>query len=666
MWRPGASEQSESHGVSDSCKPLHDALALIESGDQAVGKQLLERMVDDDHMLSGIAMAELILRIRLTKDEAADYLPRLQSCVEHESYSERQRARILHAIGFIYFQLRETRESLKALQASTVIFAETHDDIGLGQALDTLGSAFLWSGALELARRAFVRALALKQSVQDQLGQAITLGNLARLAVEGGQWDEAVGFFLLDLKLVDEKRDSLLHTRLRNELGRVYYLAGKYEAGFELLGQVMEEMAHANDDMSLFFCHKDLAMCAHLMGQDNTADKHLAAAVKYCHTQDPYQKAWLALIRGRLTSKSAPDAANADLAFATDEFCRLCIPDLEIESRLAFGELLADLGQMEQAIEQVVVSWRLVRDFSIGRHDKQLYRLVARLEIEKPGIGGANRSLAMDVVGSAGGYLLLEKLGQGAHGEVFRALDTDTGKQLAIKRILLDPYKQQMRREVYENLLREFELVARLDHPGIIDVYSFGRTTQGELYLAMELLAGGTIRGLMQASQGGAKDILRHLRIIAHSLHALHSQGVIHRDLKPENIMLRRDGTPVLVDFSISLFNTAGMVAGTGGYMSPEQSRGKKLDARSDIFSLGVIAYEWLAGQLPTAAVTSRGSWLKNILGKEHLPEPFVALGESVRPMVPLLCRMLAEDPDDRFDDCNQLAEQCEILLKSI
>src|SRR5271166_2143748 len=210
-----------------------------------------------------------------------------------------------------------------------------------------------------------------------------------------------------------------------------------------------------------------------------------------------------------------------------------------------------------------------------------------------------------------GPYEVLSPLGAGGMGEVYRARDTRLGRDVAIK-ILPESLTQDADR------LRRFEqearTVAALNHPNILGVYDIGQQ-QGSPYMVCELLDGETLREKMQEGPIAQRRAIEYASQIAEGLAAAHDKGVIHRDLKPENVFVTRDGRVKVLDFglaklarvetgstvsgggataAVAVHTMPGVVLGTAGYMSPEQVRGKEVDARTDIFAFGAILYEML------------------------------------------------------------------------
>jgi CheY-like chemotaxis protein len=265
-----------------------------------------------------------------------------------------------------------------------------------------------------------------------------------------------------------------------------------------------------------------------------------------------------------------------------------------------------------------------------------------------------------------GAFRLLRLLGSGGMGEVWLAEDTRLLRMVAIKilprHIAMDP-------EARARLVREAQLAAKLNHPSIATVHSIEEHA-GCLCLAMEFVDGKPLAAAVHRRELSDYETVRIARDIAEALAEAHAQGVVHRDIKPDNVMIAGKRVKVL-DFGIAKqigdsargqFQTEdGMVIGTIEYMSPEQALGKPIDARTDIFSLGVVLYQALTGALPFNGSTPT-EMLLGICRDE--PKPFM----SARPDLPnelgaLVTRCLEKDRERRFGSASELAEALEGVL---
>jgi serine/threonine protein kinase len=201
--------------------------------------------------------------------------------------------------------------------------------------------------------------------------------------------------------------------------------------------------------------------------------------------------------------------------------------------------------------------------------------------------------------------------------------------------------------DTFDRFLREYELVAHLDHPNIARIYDIG-VADDHLFLAMEYFPGGDLRSRMREPLPW-RTALAYLRQLAEALGALHEIGVLHRDVKPGNVLLREDGSVAFIDFGLarqlrleSDITGEGAIFGTPHYMSPEQGHGQALDERSDLYSLGVVLYEMLTGEKPFVADSPMG------VIYHHANAPIPRLPATLAHLQQLLDSLLAKRPDDR------------------
>lgn len=259
------------------------------------------------------------------------------------------------------------------------------------------------------------------------------------------------------------------------------------------------------------------------------------------------------------------------------------------------------------------------------------------------------------------GYKILRELGRGGMATVYLAEQEKFERQVALKvmspSLGADPGFK-------ERFIREAKLVARLSHPNIVAVYDVGES-DGQVYMAMEYHTGGDLKGKIQEGLTPF-DAARVICEIARALEFAHAKGVIHRDIKPDNILFRSDGSAVLTDFGIAKqgdantqFTQMGMVAGTPKYMSPEQARGQALHPESDLYSLGIVFYEALTGNVPFHAEDSIALAIK------HIKEPPPPLPPPLKKFQPFLNRLLAKEPANRFHRGGEVAQTLEQIMAS-
>jgi hypothetical protein len=273
-----------------------------------------------------------------------------------------------------------------------------------------------------------------------------------------------------------------------------------------------------------------------------------------------------------------------------------------------------------------------------------------------------------DTPRSIGRYEIRRELGRGTMGVVYEAWDPALGRTIALKMIggfSLSPTE----RETFERRFQtEARAAAGLSHPGIVVVHDVGRDPgSGLLFMALEYLDGETVADRLASGRRFEwREALRITARVAEALHHAHGQGVVHRDVKPANVMILRSGEPKILDFGIARVDaghltTPGDLFGTPLYMSPEQALGQPVDARSDLFSLGTIAYAMLTDQSPFA-----GPSVPAILARvahRGVPPPSERVPGAPRDVDDVLARAMAKSPEDRYPSGRMMAEDIEDVL---
>ncbi|MDB4972391.1 MAG: Serine/threonine protein kinase PrkC, regulator of stationary phase [Myxococcaceae bacterium] len=267
---------------------------------------------------------------------------------------------------------------------------------------------------------------------------------------------------------------------------------------------------------------------------------------------------------------------------------------------------------------------------------------------------------------SIGDYKILEELGRGALGVVYRAEHRLLKKVAAIKLWSL-PNTQTSKANAA--LLREARAAAATRHPGVVDVYDILRMPDGRIAMVMELLDGETLSArIARTGALDASDAVQIARSIADVLDATHSAGIVHRDLKPENVFLLPDGRIKVLDFGAALSSArpdekAGTL-GTPWYMAPEQAYGNPPDRRSDLYSLGCVLYEMLTGNCPYDATDPRAVIAKHI--EEPVPTPESPLGPLPDALERTVIRSLAKYPEQRHQDAREFARELDAVLAAM
>jgi len=255
-------------------------------------------------------------------------------------------------------------------------------------------------------------------------------------------------------------------------------------------------------------------------------------------------------------------------------------------------------------------------------------------------------------------------LGQGMMSKVYRAKDLLTGERVAIK--ALDPGVVDTGPEALQRFLREGKALRQLNHPNIVKMIA-SIEEAGHHYLVMEYVPGGSLQDALNAQKRLASPhVIQIALALGGALASAHGLGIIHRDLKPANILLAEDGTPRITDFGCAFIidqsplTQAGVLVGTAYYLSPEAFRGGTIDARTDIWALGVVLFELLTGQRPFSAANFTATVMA-ILTKP-VPDLASLAPETPQTLVDLVQRMLEKDPQERITSMRQVEDELKAI----
>jgi tRNA A-37 threonylcarbamoyl transferase component Bud32 len=251
------------------------------------------------------------------------------------------------------------------------------------------------------------------------------------------------------------------------------------------------------------------------------------------------------------------------------------------------------------------------------------------------------------------GYRCIRRIAAGPVSDLYLA-ESEAACSLVALKVVRDRHTDhQDLDQSFRRFLQEYEIVQRIKHPSVVQLYDLGISDE-HAWLVMEYFKEGDLRRRMRAGMR-PRPAMRTAIAISRALEAMHASGVLHRDLKPGNVMLREDGSPALIDFGMSKDSAlahevtdTGQIFGTPHYMSPEQGHGEPIDARSDIYSLGVIVFEMLAREKPFVAENPMAIIYK------HRKEPVPRLPPRFAMFQPMIERFLAKEPQDRYQDATQ------------
>jgi len=285
----------------------------------------------------------------------------------------------------------------------------------------------------------------------------------------------------------------------------------------------------------------------------------------------------------------------------------------------------------------------------------------------------ADKAVTLSSGKMLGRYRIEEELGHGQGGVVYRAFDTAIERVVAIKCLRTPvseagPGETHSRKDVH---FEEAKVIGQLNHPHIAAVFDTGNV-DGLSYIVMEYVQGGTLKDKLpqkQTDPASVPQVLSFIVMVARALHYVHQRGILHGDIKPANLIVTPEGTPKIMDFGVSRrsqTNRSGSwslaveneVWGTPAYLAPELLVSNKIDARADVFSLGVVAYEWLAGCKPFTGDSAEGI-LKAVL--HNRPPSLNNLGDFDSELSAAIDQALARDPAQRFGSADAMADALEI-----
>ena len=266
---------------------------------------------------------------------------------------------------------------------------------------------------------------------------------------------------------------------------------------------------------------------------------------------------------------------------------------------------------------------------------------------------GAVMKMVQDTLGQR--YTIEAELGRGGMGVVYRAKDKQLDRQVALKFLgtLVDNNEEYRLRFV-----REAKTAAKINHPNIVAIYDIS-ASQGKAYIAMEFIEGPSLHQLIKKKgKLGVREALNYMTQACGALYAIHESGIVHRDIKPDNLVIAKGGLVKVMDFGLAKaednrMTKANVVMGTPCYMAPEQAMGKDVDAKADMYAMGLVLYEMLTGKVLFLDGDVIARQIKEV------PPKLSELVEGIPPELDALASKCVEKkPEDRFENCKVLAEE--------
>jgi len=586
-------------------------------------------------------------------EEIVGHLRELEPACQGDT---REHARLLHARGLALNRLGF--DALDDLQTAANIFQKLGDRAATAEVWRAIALVHSWRANVREASLALLRTIA--EASEDRLNLARAILESGRLCIEIGRADEAHRFLVRGLEIggADLKDSEICKARV-NAL-QALVVSGDADAAEAMLASIDLNGATAR---LRHLTMLERARIALLKDKIDEAEKILGEARGLVSPADPenfsHIEQWHVEAEALFAKKNYQEALDL-IGKVIARYFADDLPGREVGARILKSKILDQLERREEADRTLAAALQQAVERQLSSYRKKVLEQLAA----SGRTGGAwlpGSAPAVITANSKDLFYGREPLGKGGFGSVESAYDYETGRKVALKRLRLQSiYDPSMQADRLHAAEMEVAAASRVKHPGVGQVFGLMREADGEALLVREFIEGQTLREAMMQGKLEYPEKLGLLANLAYALAAIHAGSVVHRDLKPENIVLR-DGSaqaPVVIDFGISVIGRvweAEDAAKTLVYAAPEQMKAGWCDARSDLYSLGVIGYEILVGQLPEApepgllgiaGASRRGKAIARELGAAGLREPLVSL----------MTRLLSVSPQRRPSSAQDIA----------
>jgi tetratricopeptide (TPR) repeat protein len=676
------------------------ALALAERHRDVRGQALAHK---------NLGLALLVL------ERSADGLPHMQRATElFAGLGDRpEQARTLGYCGMLLSELGRLWPAVDAVQGALAVFRELGDAKGMAAANNNLGVLFNTLGDYQKALEFNLEALRLEESLGRKIGIANNLNSVGNIYSQLGDHLKARGYYTRALPLYEELGEKAGAAKVLNNVGNTYEKVGlddealKYFERSLAIGRQVEVRAveaEALNDIGIVFkkrrrydealrrylrvveLEKEIGAVAELAGTyHNIAEIHLLKerpdeALAYLSKalaigQETKSQETLDTVR-RLMAQCYEAKGDYRKAYENEVLsseARAAMLDQQRSRKIAELQEKYDADARKRQIELLSKDNELLKkDGEIRRLALSRTRLVAGLLLALSALAAAAVLLFFRRFrylitfwkkrSYVGHYRIVDTIASGGMGVVYRAVDLSQGSRPFAVKVIREELSSDP--AVRQRFVNEAAIVDQLHHPNIIRIFERGEH-DGKLFIAMELLNGPSLADVIRRGEVvSVPDCVDIMSQLADALAKIHSKGIVHRDLKPENVVLveadGRRNVVKLLDFglatthSLTRLTQTGMILGTISYLSPEQITDRSVTAASDLYSLGVVAYELLTFQKPFPGETP-ADIIKQILDRE--PSAPVGLRLDIPGRLNgLILEMLSKDPAKRPDDASLVA----------
>jgi len=371
----------------------------------------------------------------------------------------------------------------------------------------------------------------------------------------------------------------------------------------------------------------------------------------------------------RLIAERTPDAVILQADFADEESAGIALHDLGQILKLqpaVYCIFLAENGSEMAAVRTLKSGAKDYLPLAFITRDQLLAAIMEACSKRRSATQAAKAASAPDAESpdiEVPGYSILKEIATSNFSQVYLARSERLRRNVVLK--VMNRGESSREIDDAERFQREYEIISSISHRAIAEIYDFGSLPR-HLYLAMEHFPCGDLRDRLR-NPLSVEESLYYLRAIAEALRVIHVFGILHRDLKPANVMLREDNSPVLIDFGLARRSMddagttgVGQVLGSPYYISPEQSQGQRVDARTDLYSLGVMFFEMLTGQRPYGGRSALA------IMEQHAASPVPMLPAATAMQQPLLDRLMAKQQSARYASADELLADLGPLVAAV